>query len=126
MRKRDIIVETKLSADNYLTWAEEMWIQLKSMRVLKLVEGTIPQPGAATQPKDFDHDDTNALKWIRGNCQTTHLTHLRNKKTSKDAWEALRKVHQVYAKGRINYHLKCFYTYKAGPSATIDEMAGKC
>ena len=77
VRKGDIRVEPKLGADNYLTWAEEMWIQLKSMRVLKLVEGKTPQPDTVTRPKDFDewdHDDTNALKWIRANCEKSQLT----------------------------------------------------
>lgn len=40
-RIRVMKVEPKLSAENYLTWAEKMWIQLKSMRVLKLVGGKI-------------------------------------------------------------------------------------
>ena len=72
-----------------------MWIQLKSMRVLKLVEGKTPQPDTVARPKVFyewDHDNTNALKWIRANCEKSQLTHLRSKTTSKAAWYALKKV----------------------------------
>lgn len=97
------------------------------MRVFKLVEGKIPQPDEQARPIDsneWDHDDTNALKWIRANCKKAQLTHLRNKRISKDTWEALKKVHGVYAKGRINYLLKRFYTYKAGPSYSIDDISG--
>ncbi|MCJ1469153.1 hypothetical protein MMC07_007786 [Pseudocyphellaria aurata] len=107
VKKGDIRVKPKLGADNYLTWAEEMWIQLKSMRVLKLIEGTISQ-----------------LDPIRANCEKTQITHLWNKKTSKAAWDALKKVHGVYVKGRINHLLKRFYTYKARPSDTIDDILG--
>lgn len=127
VRKGDIKVKPKLGADNYLTWTEKMWIQLKSMRVLRLVKGKIPQPDERSRPKDFDewdHNDTNALKWIQANCEKTQLTYLQNKKTLQAAGEALKKVYGVYAKRRIVYLLKQFYTYRAGPTNTIDDIAG--
>ena len=61
--------------------------------------------------------------WICLNCEKNQHSHLRNKKTSKDAWDALKKVHGVQAKGRINLLLKRFHTYKAGPDESIDDIA---
>ena len=95
VRKGDIKVDPKLGPTNYLTWAEEMEIQLKAKRVLKIVDGTVPQPNKQTRPIDFeewDHDNTNALMWIRSNCEKNQIQHLRGKKTSKAAWDTLRNV----------------------------------
>lgn len=48
VRKGDIKVDPKLGANSYLTWAEEMWIQLKSMRVLTIVESKSTQTDPTT------------------------------------------------------------------------------
>lgn len=50
VRKSDIKIDSKLDLTNYLTWSEEIEIQLKAKRVLKMINGTTPQPDKETQP----------------------------------------------------------------------------
>lgn len=57
------------------------------------------------------------------NCEKSQHSHIQNKRTSKEAWGALKKVHGVQAKGRINLLLKQFLTYKACPDESIDDVA---
>lgn len=80
-----------------------MEIQLKAKRVLKIVNGTSPQPDKETRPTDYeewDHDDTNALMWIRSNCEKNQVQHL-----------------------RINFLLKRFHNYRPGSNDTVDDIA---
>lgn len=57
------------------------------------------------------------------NCEKSQHSHIRNKRTSKEAWDALKKVHGIQAKGRINLLLKRFHTYKASPDESVDDVA---
>lgn len=125
--KWDFEVDRKLGSINYLTWTEEMRVQLKTKKVLKIVDGNTPQPDIVTRPIDHnegDHDYTNALVCIRANCEKSQITHLRHKSTSKPAQNALKKLHSVYAKGRINFLLKRCYTCQAEPNNTIHDIEG--
>lgn len=81
-------------------------------------EGTRP-----SDPYEWTHDVTQARMWIRLNCEKNPHSHLLNKRTSTDAWDALKRVHSVQAKGSINLLLKRLDTYKAGPDESIDDIA---
>lgn len=125
IRKGDIKVEPKLSANIHLSWAKEIQLLLEAKKLWRIVTGKVPMPDEDSRPVDHEewtHDDTQARMWIRLNCEKNQHSHLRNKKTSKDAWDALKKVHGVQAKGRINLLLKRFHTYKAGPDESIDDI----
>ena len=56
-------------------------------------------------------------------CEKGQHSHIQNKRTSKEAWDALKKVHGIQARGRINLLLKQFHTYKACPDESIDDVA---
>ena len=62
------------------------------------------------------------------NCEKNQYSTLRNKDTSKAAWDALKKVDGVTQEKskarvpRINFLLKKFYNYKAGPGDSIDDV----
>lgn len=88
--------------------------------------GKFAQPDRASRPKDYDKwtfDGANAMMQIRANCERNQDPHIQTNKSSKEVWDALRKVHSIPAKGRINLFLKQFHTYKARPDETTDEIA---
>lgn len=75
------------------------------------VDGTYPCPSASTRPKDnkaWIFDDTQARMWIFVNCEPEQQIHLRNTKTSHQAWEVLKKVHGAKHPGRINFLMEKF------------------
>ena len=54
IRKGDYKVEPKLGSNNYLTWADDMQLLLKSKRMWRIVNGAISSPDPVTHPKDYE------------------------------------------------------------------------
>ena len=54
IRKGDIKVDPKLSASNYLSWAEDMQLLLEAKKLWRLVSGKVPIPDEHTRPSDHE------------------------------------------------------------------------
>lgn len=124
--KGEIKLEPKLGNDNYQTWSEAMELFLSAQLLWDKVDGSMPCPDVIIRPKDnkaWKFDDLQARVEIFANCEQTQQSHLRNIKTSHEAWEALRKVHGAKHRGRINFLMKKFYTYKVKDDESIDDVA---
>lgn len=53
IRKGDPKIDSKLGANNYLIWADDMKLLLQTKMMWKIVNETIPAPNHTTHSKDY-------------------------------------------------------------------------
>ena len=105
-----------------------MQLQLKAKKVWPIVSGSIFSPDPETRPVDFENwvnDYNQAQAWINSNGELAQRSHLEDVGSSYEMWERLKKVHETQSQGRINHLMRRFWTYKAGASEIIDEVASE-
>src|ERR1700675_1278411 len=110
----------KLKGSNYSTWADHMQAALQAKYLWLLVKGTEPCPAEppANKPEkqtaaEYKAEKDEHFRWllrddaaqgvIKGACEDSQLPHIKGCKSSKELWEALKKVH-VTNQARINVH----------------------
>lgn len=96
------------SAKDYPKWAEFMKTWLKGQKLWMYVEGTKPRPVPGEgiteeQTVNWDSNDAKAAAIILSHIDTNQWGYLSNKETSKEKWDALKKVHSQSSK--LNQHL---------------------
>jgi hypothetical protein len=120
----------KLKGSNYSTWSDHMQSALQAKYSWLLLKGTESCPTEPTTTKpaaqtlsEYKADKKECIDWllcdeaaqgvIKGACEDSHLPHIKNCTTSKELWEALRKVHVTnQACINIHYFFKDLYTRK--------------
>ena len=74
--------------------------------------------------KAWKYDDMQARIWVFVDCESTQHNYLSGAKTSRDACEALWKVHGAKHQGHINSLMK-FYNYKAKDDECVDKVTAQ-
>ena len=85
-----------LSATNFTTWKYRVQLILKSRRLWKYVDDTVPAPvptASAKEWSEWQEGDQQALAQIALTVSNTVIGHIRNAVTSREAWV---KVCSVY------------------------------
>lgn len=81
---------TKLNGENYFNWRFRAEMLLKIKEIWSTVEDEIPSPVTTAWTKA----DQKALATIVLTVEDSQIQHIRDCKTAKEAWTALREFHE--------------------------------
>lgn len=82
----------KLTNNNFFTWKYRMEMLLKKEGLWKVMDGIAPTETAALVT--WNEKDEKAVAIIGLSVQDNQLQHIRNAKTAKESWKALKDFHE--------------------------------
>lgn len=88
----DKISITKLNGSNYQIWKFKVKLLLIKEDVWNVVKNELPAP--ANRDAAWCKRDGKAMAWIGLLLEDNQLSHVRNKETAKEAWDALKGHHE--------------------------------
>ena len=124
INRKEKIKLIKLNSDNYQNWTNDMKILLSVKIMWFLVFGTTLMFDSL---KFFDRmkwliDNVQTKTWIYVNLKNSQHNHIKKLIIAHAMWEALKKMHDAFDQGRLNFLKKKFFNYKAEATESIDDV----
>ena len=96
---------TKLNFDNYQNWADGMKILLSVNMMWPLVNEITKQFGSlkSIDRMEWLADDVQAKAWIYTNLKNSQHNHIKEMTTANAMWKTLKKMHDAFDQGRLNF-----------------------
>lgn len=106
----------KLSSDNYSTWAVQMRSVLITLDYWQITKEKLKIGSTAEETASTESLDQKALAMITLSIKPSELIHIKNCKTSHDAWTTLEKIYQPTGPARkVNLFKKLIqFKFKSG------------
>lgn len=120
MDLKSVINFEKLNFDNYATWSYRMKIHLMAEECWDQIETppAIDEDAAVNTCNKLK--DLKAQKFISSAVETSQIIHIKDKKTSKEVWDALKLYHQRPTLSTITQIRKKLFKAELNPGGSME------
>ena len=112
-----------LRRTNYRLWAQSHERFLRGRGIWGIVSGTLPRPTTSIkEARNWVILDRWIAVLLAGHVEDCQQCYISDLKRSKDIWDALRRVHDMSGRRRLESLTERFYYYRKSKDESIDQM----
>ena len=120
-----ITESSKLNGENYVNWKFKIITILEALSLWPIVKGDEQKPTDPLSISDWESWEVQAKVLICMSVKDNIIPHIRNCKTSKDTWDKLKSLYEMFDSNRILFLNTKLFSIKMDANETMNKYLSR-